>query len=141
MYWLACRSKWTPFLAISFSGASESGFPYRVCGWRVTCCAEWTPARRNLRLWHTFAAGCHELQLAARVEVLHLFPEERTHLLDVLADLEPDRWHLPTVCPGWSVADIARHLLGDDLGRVSRMRDEFKSPTQALLGESIVDLV
>jgi uncharacterized protein (TIGR03083 family) len=76
-----------------------------------------------------------------RVEVLHLFPEERLHLLELLRGLSAEQWKLPTVCPGWSVGDIARHLLGDDLGRLSRMRDGFREASQAKPGEDVVALV
>jgi uncharacterized protein (TIGR03083 family) len=54
---------------------------------------------------------------------LHLFPEEREVFLDLVASLTPPQWDAPTVCPGWSVKDIAAHLLGDDLGRLARGRD------------------
>jgi uncharacterized protein (TIGR03083 family) len=57
------------------------------------------------------------------VIVTHLFPEERAALLAVLRSLTPEQWDAPTVCAGWSVADIARHLLADDLGRLSWQRD------------------
>ena len=59
------------------------------------------------------------------VLVLHLFPEERSALLDLLSHLTDDEWDRPTVCPGWSVKDVALHLLGDDVGRLSRGRDAF----------------
>ena len=36
-----------------------------------------------------------------------------------------------TICPGWSVKDIAGHLLGDDLGLLSRGRDDYASPSFA----------
>jgi uncharacterized protein (TIGR03083 family) len=59
------------------------------------------------------------------VQVLDLFDEERAALLDVLADLTPDGWERPTVCSGWSVKDVALHILGGDLGNISRRRDRF----------------
>jgi uncharacterized protein (TIGR03083 family) len=76
-----------------------------------------------------------------RVEVVHLFAEERAHLLGLLTGLTPAQWALPTVCPGWAVKDIALHLLGDDLGRLSRTRDRQPGPVPPQVGESIVDLV
>jgi uncharacterized protein (TIGR03083 family) len=57
------------------------------------------------------------------VDVLDLFPRERECLLQLLAALPPDRWSAPTACPGWSVKDLAAHLLGDDLGKLARDRD------------------
>jgi len=59
------------------------------------------------------------------VLTLHLFPEERAALLHLLDSLSEPRWDAPTVCPGWSVKDIAAHLLADDLGRLSRGRDQY----------------
>jgi uncharacterized protein (TIGR03083 family) len=81
------------------------------------------------------------LRPLGRVEVLHLFPEERQHLLELLRGLSAEEWNLPTVCPGWSVGDIARHLLGDDLGRLSRVRDGFREASQAESGKDLVALV
>lgn len=33
--------------------------------------------------------------------------------LDVLTTLSPDEWAAPTDCPGWSVKDVAAHVLGN----------------------------
>jgi uncharacterized protein (TIGR03083 family) len=57
------------------------------------------------------------------IPTLHLFAGERAALLDLLADLSPAEWERPTICTGWSVQDIAAHLLADDIGRLSRGRD------------------
>jgi uncharacterized protein (TIGR03083 family) len=62
-----------------------------------------------------------------RVEAVPLFPEERAALLDLLRSLTPEQWVLPTVCEGWSVKDIAAHLVADDLGRLSHERDGFSA--------------
>ena len=59
------------------------------------------------------------------VLVVDLFPEERVALLDLLSQLSDVEWQRPTVCAGWSVKDVAGHLLGDDIGRLSRGRDAF----------------
>jgi uncharacterized protein (TIGR03083 family) len=52
-------------------------------------------------------------------------------LLALLADLSPAEWAAPTVCPGWSAQDVALHLLGDDVGRLSWGRDGFTNPAFA----------
>src|SRR5262245_37435341 len=57
------------------------------------------------------------------VYVNDLFDDERALLLAVLASLSREQWDAPTVCAGWSVKDIAAHLIADDLGPVSRRRD------------------
>jgi uncharacterized protein (TIGR03083 family) len=58
------------------------------------------------------------------VLVVHLCPEERRLLLGLLGALRGEEWNAPTICPGWSVKDVALHLLGDDFGRLSRGRDD-----------------
>jgi uncharacterized protein (TIGR03083 family) len=57
------------------------------------------------------------------VQILDVLPEERERFLELLADLDDAAWRRPTGCPGWTVHDVALHLLGDDLGLLSRMRD------------------
>lgn len=56
-----------------------------------------------------------------------LFPEERAHLLELLAGLSEAEWQAPTVCTGWSVKDVALHLLGGDVGLLGRT-PEFRFP-------------
>lgn len=56
-----------------------------------------------------------------------LFPAERAHLLGLLAGLSEDDWHTPTVCTGWSVKDVALHILGGDVGLLGRTPD-FRFP-------------
>jgi uncharacterized protein (TIGR03083 family) len=55
--------------------------------------------------------------------VVALFPEILTELIRLLSCLSPEEWRRPTVCPGWSVKDVALHLLGDEIGNLSRRRD------------------
>jgi uncharacterized protein (TIGR03083 family) len=62
------------------------------------------------------------------IETLPLFPGERSALLELLANLSTSDWEAPTVCPGWSVKDVAAHLLGDDIGRLSWGRDDYVNP-------------
>jgi uncharacterized protein (TIGR03083 family) len=57
------------------------------------------------------------------VVVTQLFQPERASLLELLSSLSAEQWQAPTVCPGWSVKDVALHLLGDDIGLLSRRRD------------------
>ena len=52
------------------------------------------------------------------IETLHLFPGERAALLELLEEPDFEEWDAPTACPGWSVKDVAAHLLGDDVGRL-----------------------
>ena len=55
----------------------------------------------------------------------HLFPGLLQELLDVLETLTPEEWDLPTPCPGWSVHDLAAHILGDEVGQLSMGRDDY----------------
>ena len=48
---------------------------------------------------------------------------ERAALLDVLRSIARADWHLPSPCPGWSVHDLVLHILGTDVGVISRQRD------------------
>lgn len=57
------------------------------------------------------------------IQVVHLFPETLDALVDLLTDLSLDDWQRPTVCAGWTVKDIAAHLLGGEIGILSRKRD------------------
>jgi uncharacterized protein (TIGR03083 family) len=67
----------------------------------------------------------------APIDTLPLFPGERSALLELLGDLPASEWEAPTICPGWSVKDVAAHLLGDDLGRLSWGRDGYVNPAFA----------
>ena len=55
--------------------------------------------------------------------VTHLFAPERASLLGLLSALAAGQWPPPPVCPGWSVKDVALHLLGGDIDLLSRRRD------------------
>lgn len=59
------------------------------------------------------------------VHVIPLFPELLAHLLALLAELPAAAWAQPTACPGWTVKDVAAHLLGGDVGVLSRGRDGY----------------
>src|SRR5262245_41283044 len=72
------------------------------------------------------------LESLAPIDPRPLFPGERAALIELLADLPPEVWTLPTVCVGWSVKDIVAHLLADDLGRLSGGRDGFVNPDFAV---------
>jgi uncharacterized protein (TIGR03083 family) len=66
--------------------------------------------------------------------VADLFPEVLDALLGVLASLTPAEWQLPTACPGWSVHDVALHLLGDDVGMLSIRRDGYRTGGASIAG-------
>jgi uncharacterized protein (TIGR03083 family) len=57
--------------------------------------------------------------------VVDLFPELLNALLELLSSLSEEDWAKPTVCKGWTVKDIAAHLLGGDVSILSRKRDHY----------------
>ena len=65
------------------------------------------------------------LQPLPPVTVVDLFPHERESLLSVLASLSDDQWAAATACAGWSVHDVALHILGGDVGNLSGGRDGY----------------
>jgi uncharacterized protein (TIGR03083 family) len=60
-----------------------------------------------------------------RIDARDLFADERDALVTVLEGLDESRWQAATACPGWTVKDIAAHVVGDDVGRLARTRDGF----------------
>ncbi len=67
-----------------------------------------------------------DLQPVPPIDVIHLFPAMRAALLDLLRGLSDEEWRLPTICAGWSVKDVAQHILADDMGNLSRRRDGYR---------------
>jgi len=57
------------------------------------------------------------------VIVTALFPEIHAALISLLKSLSAEDWQKPTVCSGWLVKDIALHILGGEIGNISRRRD------------------
>jgi hypothetical protein len=60
--------------------------------------------------------------------VNNLFSKLNRELLKLLRGLDDKDWHNKTACPRWSVKDIVQHLLKDDIGVLSRKRDNFRNP-------------
>ena len=59
------------------------------------------------------------------IQTAHIFPQLLDNLSDVLESLRPEEWNMPSPCPGWSVHDLAAHIVGVDVGQLSMERDEF----------------
>ncbi len=59
------------------------------------------------------------------IDTRSLFASERADLLNLLGSLTPAQWQLRTVCEGWSVHDVALHLLWGDISNLSRRRDGY----------------
>lgn len=62
----------------------------------------------------------------------HLFAELHARLLALLEELTPEEWQRPTSNPGWTVKDVAAHLLDTDLRRLSFQRDRYTPPPPAV---------
>ncbi|MDU0370118.1 maleylpyruvate isomerase N-terminal domain-containing protein [Hymenobacter endophyticus] len=63
------------------------------------------------------------MELVAIPQTLPLFPVLDDRLLEVLRSLNPDDWQRPTLAPGWTVHDVALHLLDGSLRSLSMLRD------------------
>jgi len=63
------------------------------------------------------------------IPTLHLFPVLDKLLIELLRSLEPADWGRPTVCPLWTVKDIAAHLLDTNMRTISGADNHFgKAP-------------
>lgn len=60
----------------------------------------------------------------APIFVNELFEPLLDRLLSMLRQLSEDEWRSDTPCAGWTVKDIVLHLLGDEIGKLSRGRDK-----------------
>ncbi|MBV8728247.1 MAG: maleylpyruvate isomerase family mycothiol-dependent enzyme [Acidobacteriia bacterium] len=76
-----------------------------------------------------------------KIIIIDRFAPLRTHLLTLLAELVEDDWARPTAAPGWSVKDVAAHLLGGDIAILSGKRDGFRC-TQEINGyDQLVEFI
>ena len=73
--------------------------------------------------------------------VIDLFPEILTELVRLLSSLSAEEWQKPTVCAGWSVKDVALHLLGGEIGNLSRRRDGHAQSASINSWEDLVTFV
>lgn len=74
------------------------------------------------------------------ISTLPLFPKLHQLLLAFLRNLEPADWHKATIVPGWTIKDIAAHLLDGNIRTLSMSRDQFFGETPGPI-ESYSDLV
>jgi uncharacterized protein (TIGR03083 family) len=64
-----------------------------------------------------------ELGTAPVLDLRPSMTQDREELVRFLRSLGPAEWATPSAAPGWTVKDLALHLLDDDLGGLSRGRD------------------
>jgi uncharacterized protein (TIGR03083 family) len=55
---------------------------------------------------------------------VELFPPLSRELIGVLKNLTQEDWEKSTVCAGWTVKDVAAHLLGGNLSRLSDLQEQ-----------------
>lgn len=65
-------------------------------------------------------------RLGPPIDARPLFAVEQRLLVELLGGLAPADWARPTACPGWTVQDVAAHVLGDHVGRLARRRDRHQ---------------
>jgi uncharacterized protein (TIGR03083 family) len=73
--------------------------------------------------------------------VVERFGPLRSHLLTLLADLGEDDWARPTAASLWCVKDVVGHLLGGDVGILSRNRDRYRAANSIHSLAQLVELV
>src|SRR5258706_11973647 len=92
-----------------------------ACGWLKPFSVNTLSSRRSM-------PERTSMQHIHPIDTVELFPQERSALLQLLNALPDDQWANPTVCAGWTVHDVALHLLGDDIGIISTRRDGYREP-------------
>jgi uncharacterized protein (TIGR03083 family) len=75
--------------------------------------------------------------LGPAIDVRGLYSPQHDAFTGLLKGLRDDEWAMPTGCPGWSVQDIAAHVLGDHISRLARHRDRYHGGAGPLAGEDL----
>lgn len=73
-------------------------------------------------------ASAFTLSPVGPINTVPLFPKLSAELQSALHALSADDWNLPTACAGWTVKDVAAHLLDTELRRLSSHRDGWHAP-------------
>jgi uncharacterized protein (TIGR03083 family) len=60
-----------------------------------------------------------------KIDTIDLFPILDKKLIELLKSLDPPGWTKQTICPDWTVKDIAAHLLDGNIRRLSIQRDNY----------------
>jgi hypothetical protein len=98
--------------------------PVRIDEWRRCPYAASTRSRRraDVGCWSRHP-GRLDIWASPPLDARGLFDEERRDLLTPLDSLSTSEWSAASSAEGWTVKDLALHLLDGDLGRLSRGRD------------------
>lgn len=70
-----------------------------------------------------------------------LFGEVRRELVSLLNGLSEEEWRRPTTAGKWNVKDVALHILGGDVGNLSRRRDGFSPEADLSSYEKLVAFI
>jgi uncharacterized protein (TIGR03083 family) len=70
-----------------------------------------------------------------------LFKEIRAELVSLLNGLNEEEWRRPTTAGNWNVKDVALHIVGGDVGNLSRRRDAFSLPADLSSYEKLVAFI
>ena len=81
------------------------------------------------------------LQPPQPIIVVDLFREVLDELVKLLTGLSVEDWQKPTVCPGWSVKDVAHHLLSVEVGNLSSRRDGQPLDTSITSWDELVAVI
>ena len=81
------------------------------------------------------------MELPKPVIVAALFPEIHKELIFLLKSLSAGDWQKPTVCSGWLVKDVTLHILGGEIGNISRRRDGCEANVSINNWEELVTFI
>jgi uncharacterized protein (TIGR03083 family) len=70
-----------------------------------------------------------------------LFGDVRRELVALLKGLGDEEWSRPTAAGKWNVKDVALHVLGGDVGNLSRRRDRFSLTADLSSYEKLVAFI
>jgi len=70
-----------------------------------------------------------------------LFAEMRRQVVSLLEGLNEEEWGRPTAAGKWNVKDVALHILGGDVGNLSRRRDGFSLTADLSSYEKLVAFI
>jgi uncharacterized protein (TIGR03084 family) len=73
---------------------------------------------------------------AVMVEVCSALGEQHAELWGLIGRLDDERWHLPSRCVGWDVADVVLHMAQTDEAALASLDGRFGEATVAELGAS-----
>jgi len=82
-----------------------------------------------------------EMKELAPILTGELFEPVRRELVSLLGGLTEDEWMLPTAAPKWTVKDVALHILGGDVGNLSRRRDGYSLTADLSSYEKLVTFI